>query len=358
MSRNLIISLLLGILIFSSKAALSAPISEDLNSAVAYAYFQIGEDESDDQSLSLGAFLGQIKEITENHYNVASIKQVLDAQKSGKTLPPRTIILTFEKFDRGFLRDVWPILEENNLPFLLFLNAAKLDTASSDEDSLDPNWDDARTLENSPLSEIGITPYSYTHSANIDNSDIEMDINRAKTLFREKMEIEPLYFSYPFGEFTPDYLDAVSKQGFMAAFTQASGVIGLSTPRNLIPRFTMTDSFADIERFRMTSSALPFPVTGITPMSVFSKANPPSLGFTVSNDIPDQDIKKMNCFASGISDVSIHSTEHRIQIEIPTAFDDGKGRVNCTIPVSVTDGSGDDDNLRWRWLGFQFSFPE
>ena len=356
MSRKSIILFLCAFLILPVKIAMTAPISEDLNSAVVYAYFKIGEDDASNQALSLDGFRRQIDEIVKNNYNVVPIRDVLLAQKNGDPLPAKTIVLTFENFDRDFLDSVWPILKHHKFPFVLVLNASKLDRAT--EDGTSPNWSDLEKLKDSQLVEIAMTAYVYKHTNDLKEEDLSLDINRSKVRFREKLNIEPIYFSYPFGEYTPDYISAVSKQGFQAAFTQASGVIGTSTKRDLLPRYTMTEIFSDVDRFLMTSSALPLPIQDVEPDSVFSETNPPLLGFTVGSEIPDSDLKKMICFASGISDVKVQTMSHRVEVRMMSPFDDSKGRINCTIPVPSSDGLSDADTVRWRWVGFQFSFAE
>ena len=52
------------------------------------------------------------------------------------------------------------------------------------------------------------------HTNDLKEEDLSLDINRSKVRFREKLNIEPIYFSYPFGEYTPDYISAVSNKAF------------------------------------------------------------------------------------------------------------------------------------------------
>lgn len=359
MPRKSIILFLCLFLVLPVKSSLAAPIAEDLNAAVIYDYYRIGGDDPYNQGLSLALFTDQINEITGNSYNTVPLATVLNAQKSDTALPPRTIVLTFENFDSSFLKNVWPLLEEHKLPFVITLSAAKLDEA--EQNGVSPDWGDVLRLKESPLVEFAMTPYQYRHNDDRDETSLSLNINRAKARFREKADLEPLYFSYPFGEYSPTYLDALSKQGFRAALTQVSGVTGSSTPRLLLPRFTISDQYADIERFRITSAALPLPVYDIQPDSIYADNNPPLLGFTVAKDISDSELKKIDCFASGpgSSDIKTQIISSRVEVRLKAPFDDNKGRINCTIPVlSQDDNLGDKDNMRWRWAGFQFLFKE
>lgn len=347
-----------------ARSVFAAPIAQDLSAAVIYAYFGIvsdGNGTDPDNSLSLQVFQDGISEMTKGGYDIRALSEVLADQKNGKALSSRTIVLTFEVIDQTFLDEVLPVLEQNRIPFVAILSAAALDEAERSKKALGkksynaPDWSDIAELAQNPLVEIAMTPYAYRHAADEDGQAFAASINRAKARFHEKLGIEPRYFSYPYGEYAPDRLDILSKQGFDAALTQVSGVTAQDTPRLLLPRFTMTDRYADLDRLRMTSLALPLPVAEVDPKSVASATNPPHLSFAVSREIGEGDLRAMKCFASGVGDLETHRQGNRITIAPSRPFEDRSGRINCTIPVP---SATDPDLVRWRWAGFQFSFPE
>lgn len=354
MPRKPILLFLCAFWLLFPKSVTAVTLSEDMSSAVIYAYFQIGPTEEFESGLSIDSFQAQADEMAGNGYNVMSLRNVLLAQSSGQPLPPKSVVLTFESFDSGFIKNVLPILTEHHFPFVLLLSAAKLDEAEKNDTA--PSWDDVVSLiKNSPV-EIGMTPYRYAHGRGQSEEDLFMDINRAKARFREKTGIDPVYFSYPFGEYSSSYVSVIEKAGFAAGLSQTSGVVSSSINRLLLPRFTMTDGFSDLDRFRMTSLALPLPISKVTPDHVFMTDNPPKLQFTVEGGLNDSDLSKMNCFASGLGNLKKEIKGNRVSLVFPSPFEDGKGRVNCTIPVSSSDG--DPEATRWRWAGFQFSFGE
>lgn len=357
MHCKLILSSLLLLLAFSP-AARADKLPDDLNSAAVYAYFRVGDDDHDTPGINLQDFQTQIEEISkaENGYHPSSLDTILKAQSNNTSLPAKTIAMTFEGSETSFLRNALPVLEQNDIPFALFISPGLIDQAEKSNDPSIMTWDNIRKIAKSDLATIGLTSYSYTHVDGKTADTLIADLNHARERFRDELKKEPAYFSYPFGEYTPAFLDAISKQGFSAAFGQQSGVIGKKSPRNTLPRFTMTDDFADIERFRMTSASLPFPVTELEPPTTLIDTNPPHPGFTVSDEISETDLKKIKCFATGMDKVDVKkiSTRH-FEIRFDTPFEDSKGRLNCTLPAPALEGS---DEPRWRWLGFQFTIPE
>lgn len=333
-------------------------IPEDSNSAVVYAYFRVGDDDRTVPGMSLTDFQSQIDEITDpdNQYNIASIDKILKAQQTNSPLPPRTIALTFEGSDSSFLRNAYPLLKDNNIPFTLFISAGLIDQAEKSGDTSVLSWNDVRSIAKSNLATIGMTSYAYTHIDDKGSDALASDTNRARERFRTELKTEPRYFSYPYGETNHDYLAVISKQGFAASFGQQSGAIGKSSPRSALPRFTVVDSFTDLDRFKMTALSLPFPFSDLEPSTTMIATNPPHPGFTVGNDISDADLKKMKCFASGIEKLDIEKIGARhFEIRFSNGFEDSKGRLNCTLPAAPLEGT---DEPRWRWLGFLFAVPD
>ena len=247
-------------------------------------------------------------------------------------------------------------MQDNNIPFTLFISAGLIDKGERTGDASVLTWNDVRTLAKSNLATIGMTSYAYTHLDGKPAESLAADTNRARERFRTELKTEPLYFSYPYGETTRDYLNVISKQEFMASFGQQSGAIGRSSSRAALPRFTVVDSFTDLDRFKMTALSLPFPFSDIEPSTTVIDANPPHPGFTVSSEISDADLKKMQCFASGIEKLDIEKIgTRRFEIRFSNGFEDSKGRLNCTLPAAPIEGT---DEPRWRWLGFLFAIPD
>lgn len=338
--------------------AKASTIPEDSNSAVVYAYFRVGDDDRAVPGILAADFKKQIDEIinVDAPYHPTPIGDILKAQNNNTSLPPKTIALTFEGSDSSFLRNAFPLLQKHKIPFTLFISAGLIDQAEQSGDTSVLTWDNLRQIATSGLATIGTTSYAYDHIDGKTTEELTADINRARERFRTELHQEPLYFSYPFGETTPEYLNVISKQGFVASFGQQSGAVGKLNPRNSLPRFTVIDNFADIERFKMTALTLPFPTTDIEPSTTLITTNPPHPGFTVGPGIPDADLKNMKCFASGIDKLDIQKIGARhFEIRFSNGFEDSKGRLNCTLPAPPLDGT---DEPRWRWLGFLFSIPE
>jgi peptidoglycan/xylan/chitin deacetylase (PgdA/CDA1 family) len=71
-------------------------------------------------SATPAVFAQQMHYLVDN-YHVVSMDHVLSALQSGRTLPPRSVMITFDDGYRGFLNTAWPILRSLDIPATLFV---------------------------------------------------------------------------------------------------------------------------------------------------------------------------------------------------------------------------------------------
>ena len=324
-------------------SAVQADILEDSSAATIYVYFNIANDD-DDSSLSMDKFQKQVEEIGIGNYTAMSLSELLQKEDNGEAVPPTTIALTFDEPDTETYARAFPILIEQKIPFAIFISPGS---------TTEQEWSALQNLQQSGLVTIGLTSYSYEHNGSWNEEKLIADLNAAKSLYREKLNAEPLFFAYPFGEYSTIFVETVRKLGFKAAFGQNSGVLTHLTDRMKLPRFTMTDEFGDLDRFRMTSNAMPLPVKDLQP-DISYLPSLPAIGFTIDEKMK-HDGSKTKCFASGDTQPdTIHLDSGRIEIRFKEMPVTDRLRINCTITVP---GEFPEDEPRYRWLGYLMYFP-
>lgn len=345
------------------KPAHAASLPEDVTAATIYTYFSIAATKDTDDSssateqstLSLDSFTAQLDELTSGDYTVMSLPELIQAQQAGRSLQRRTLALTFDHIDDTFITTIAPLLSDRNIPFTVFVSAGQLDQKQGGV-----TWDSLRKLLKQKGVTLGMTAYNYGHLAAWPKDKLAADTNQARSRIREELQADPLFFAYPYGEYSPLYREVVEQQGFAAAFGQNSGVVSKDADTLTLPRFTITEEFSDLDRLRMTTSALPFPVSDVEPESMVLSEKLPFPGFTVPAAIPASDLKSLTCFASGAGQMTINLLGHnRVELRFPHSLTDGfatwRGRINCTLPVKSADDPAD---VRWRWLGFLYAVPD
>jgi peptidoglycan/xylan/chitin deacetylase (PgdA/CDA1 family) len=322
-------------------AARAAGISQDMAAAVILVYHRVGEDQFPDSNIGADQFAAELDELKTGGYNVMKLPDIVAAIREERTLPPRTVAITFDGGMRSVLEKAAPLLIQNNLPFTLFIAPGQASGASPQY----MHWDELRRLARSPLVSFGLHPALYTR---LQDKELLAQINSARAQFREQMRIEPALFSYPFGEYDLAFRNLIEKQGFAAAFGEQSGVLHPGSDIFAIPRFTVTEAYGGPDRFRMIATALPLPVTDISPADPQLSTAMPAIGFTLDKALVPA-AASLSCFAADAGKPDMQFLPGgRVELRLARPFEDDRARVNCTMPAYK---GVDNEDQRWRWFG-------
>lgn len=316
-------------------------ITQDETHAVFYTYYKIDDSGEDDISVTLEQFQQHLDELESGDYNPMAAPDILSAIRSGKKLPDHTIGITFDNPDKSFVLLAAHKLIERKIPFTVFITTSSV----SDDDSSKVTWDDLKSLQSSGLMTIGITPDVYARLSDGKAENIKRHINNALSAVRENLGVTPTLFAYPYGEYDEAYIKIISGMGFSAAFGSQSGVVYTGSNIFALPRFVMTGGFADMDRFILSASALPLPVTDAADTSTTLKK---SIGFTLTPAIAKK-AKSLSCFSSLSDTIDTIFLGDRVELRVKNYTGD-KLRINCIIPEQA-----DDESVRWRWYGMLFN---
>ncbi|HEY8191990.1 MAG TPA: polysaccharide deacetylase family protein [Alphaproteobacteria bacterium] len=326
-------------------------LPQDRTAAVIFAYQMVGEDQSPAMNIRIEQFQSHIRELLDGGYRVAPLPEIIEALKNGASVPPHTVVLTFDGGHKSVLKNAVPLLLANNLPFTLFVSTDYLDRESDEY----IGWADLKKLARNRQVTIGLHPAAYTHMGGSTPEEIKRQINNARARMRDMLGEESALFAYPFGEYNTAFRDIVAASGFSAAFGQQSGVAYAGEDIFSLPRFTMTESFGDLDRFHLTASALPLPVTDAQPRDPRLDNRNPVIGFTVDKALQGA-LKNMSCFASGQEEKPHMELVGggRVELRLKDAFEEDRARLNCTLPGPPGEA---DDLPRWRWFGMLMTVP-
>jgi poly-beta-1,6-N-acetyl-D-glucosamine N-deacetylase len=308
-------------------------------SAVVFGYQRIGEESGAQNGIDTETFAAHVRELETGGYNVIPLADAV----AGKPLPPRSVALTFDGAYLSTLENALPLLDDAGLPYTVFISPDMADGP----DAGYADWDRIQSLRKNKLVTLGLLPGPYMRmTANTESVNAAI-INKAIGRFQEMLDSAPSFFAYPYGEYSASLRNQVSQYTFKAAFGQQSGVVHGGADIYALPRFTMTEGFDDIDRFRLTANALPLPVTDVVPGDPVIHQNQPFIGFTVTQDITN--LSGLSCFVSGVGKAPITRLGgHRFEIRLAQPLQDRRARVNCTLPVQTP---GETDAPVWRWFG-------
>lgn len=326
-------------------------LPQDRSSAVIFVYYRVGEDQFPGANIRLEQFSVHLRELKDGRYTVLPLPDIVAALKNGTTLPDRAVSLTFDGGYKSILQNAVPLLTENNIPFTVFVSPDYLDRDSKEY----IDWSDLKKLAKNKLATVGLHPAAYMHLADAPEEELRRQVNNARARMREMTGTEPTLFAYPFGEYSAAFRNIVESAGFVAAFGQQSGVAYVGEDMFTLPRFPMTESFGDIDRFQMTASALPLPVSDEQPKDPRLDTANPVIGFTIDKALRGN-MGRISCFASGQEGKPRLELVGggRVELRLEAAFEDDKARINCTMPGPPGEA---DEPPRWRWFGMLMTVP-
>ena len=306
--------------------------------AVVVMYHRFGESDHSATNISLVQFEAHLSELQTGGYTVLALPEIVAAIRDGRELPDKSVAITIDDAYLSLYEEAWPRRREAGFPFTVFVATDPVDQRFPDF----MNWDQLRELQRAGVT-IGGHTASHLRMAAQTEQRVADDIAAARARFAAELGGVPALFSYPFGEAGAAVRQVVVGAGYEAAFGQHSGAMHRSADPFYLPRFPLSEAFGGIDRFRLVASALPIPITDLTPSDPLLQNNPPLFGFTLTEEIERRN--GLSCFASGQGRVQLEWLGPRAEVRLPEPFPPGRARINCTVPA----GEG-----RWRWLGMQY----
>lgn len=317
-----------------------AAVAQDASALI---YHRFGEDAYPATNIRMAQFEAHVRELVEGGYNVVPLGAIAEALDAGRELPPRTVAISIDDAYLSVYQRAFPLLQENRLPFTLFVATDPVDRGIPGYMS----WDQIRELAEAGV-EIGSQAVTHPHMPDLSDLRNRRELMRSADRIEAELGARPRLFAYPYGEASNAVKRLAREAGYRAAFGQHSGAIGPTLDRFYLPRFPVNEAFGDLERFRRVARALPLPVIDLTPddpyLSAPGAANPPAMGFTLAGDGPGTGA--IACYHSGHGLIErMERLGPRIELRFEAPFPPGRTRINCTAPA----GDG-----RWRWFGMQY----
>jgi|TARA_B110000114_G_scaffold164778_1_gene184606 peptidoglycan/xylan/chitin deacetylase (PgdA/CDA1 family) len=315
--------------------------SEDMG-ILSLMYHRFDEKKYPSTNIQMNIFKEQIKIIQSLNYgffNPGNLEKNFNNVKKEKK-----ILITIDDAFSSFYENAWPYLKEERIPFILFVSTDAIGKNGY------MNWDQIKILEKEPNVYIGNHSHTHDYLVNFETRDFIKDINTANKIFIKNLGYNPIFFSYPFGEYSKFIKEYISKH-FKFAFGQHSGVIDFNKDRYELPRFPINEKYGDLKRFKFLINLQPLQFKTLNPDEKYliPSNNPPN--FSVEFFKEQQNLNNINCFSDEGNQwekSDIYLDKITLNINFRDKFIFRRGRINCSL----------NDNGVWRWFGVQFSIKQ
>ena len=131
-----------------------------------------------------------IKKSGYNFYNPINLKSDFNNPRIKKV-----ILLTIDDAFESFYSEAWPLLKKNKIPFILFVSTEPVGKNGY------MTWDQIKEIEKNDYVTIGHHSHTHDYLINESHEVFVSDIEKANSIFKDKLGYIPTIFSYPFGEY-------------------------------------------------------------------------------------------------------------------------------------------------------------
>jgi len=282
-----------------------------------------------------------IKESNLEFVSFAELKKILIDQKPYSN---KKVLLTIDDGFKSFYENAWPILKEQKIPFILFVNTRDINNRHPNYMS----WNQIKEIYKSGIGTIGAHSFSHEYLIKLTKEEIVSDIAKSHQDFKREVGFIPEVFSYPFGEYSSDIKKIVKDFKYILAFGQHSGVIHQKEDLFELPRFPINEAYGKIDRFNFVVNTSPLPTKFYNPEEkLLTSNNPPNVEIEFLNNV-----KGMNCFSNeggewGKSEIAFLE-DNWIRIILKEKFETRRGKINCTLQLK---------DKSWGWFGRQYVIP-
>jgi peptidoglycan/xylan/chitin deacetylase (PgdA/CDA1 family) len=304
-------------------------------------YHRFDENKYPSTNIQMDIFKQQINIIRKLQYNFYDPKDLERNFYTSKI--EKKILITIDDAFSSFYKVAWPYLKKEKIPFILFVSTQTVGRNGY------MTWNQIKELEKENTVYIGNHSHTHSYLVDLKNEDFINDIEISSSIFKNNLGYNPIFFSYPFGEYSELIKKNISKN-FKFAFGQHSGVIDINKNVHELPRFPINEKYGDLKRFEFLINLNPLQYKFLYPLDKYlTNNNPPK--FSVEFFDKQKNINNINCFSdegSKWGKSNIDFNQKTLKLNFKEKFNFRRGRVNCSL---------NDDGI-WRWFGVQFSIKQ
>ena len=117
----------------------------------------------------------------------------------------KEILITIDDAFLSFYKIAWPYLKREKIPFILFVSTEAVGKTGY------MSWEQIQEIEKEPYAYIDNHSHSHGYLVDLETENFLSDINASIKIFNKHLGYNPIYFSYPFGEYSKTIKNFISK---------------------------------------------------------------------------------------------------------------------------------------------------
>ena len=315
-------------------------LSVRAHAAVILQYHHVSETLPAVTSVSANTFTKHLSYLKEHNFNVIALNELISAIQQGKTLPEKTVAITFDDGYNNNYEQAAPILEKIGYPYTIFVNPTLIDEGKG----YVMGWDKLKELASKgALIANHTAQHDYLHIKLKDESDaqwqarVKQDILRSQQRIKEEIGHDYKYLAYPYGEFNNKLQALVEELGFIG-IGQHSGAVNKNANFTRLPRFPASGFYSKLDTLITKLNSRAFSIKTLDYQDSVTSQNPPTL--SIEFEMGDFHKSQFACYVSSVGQAKLTwINDTTVKIDSPKALNKGRSRFNCTAPSIEHPGS-------------------
>lgn len=172
-------------------------------------------------------FSSQMDYLAQKGYTPVTLPEVVESLQTGKPLPPKPVVLTFDDGYLDFYENAYPILKSHNFKSTIFVITQHVGGSAY------LSWAQLQEMVSSGLVTAGDHTLSHLSLPPLSEEKLKDEIISAKNIIEQNLGISVNIFSYPYGGANGQAEKILRQAGFLAAVTSSRGLSCAKLPYEL-----------------------------------------------------------------------------------------------------------------------------
>ena len=203
-------------------------------------------------SIAPEIFAKQMAAIAEAGVKVISLDDLLSAKAEKTTLPPQSIIITFDDGFKDFVETAWPVMDKFGFSPIVYVPTGWVAKSENWRGANDParrlmNWAEIREMSDAGVS-IGSHAVSHLDLTTLPDDALVAELRQSRKALEDRLGKPVPHFAPPYGLTTQDVRNKIAKEYKTSVGTR----LGRASPDDDVfdlPRLEMF-YFKDLNRWR------------------------------------------------------------------------------------------------------------
>ncbi|HIU63727.1 MAG TPA: polysaccharide deacetylase family protein [Candidatus Avacidaminococcus intestinavium] len=184
-------------------------------------YHRIADIPGDRNSLPLAKFEEQLQFLAANGYQTITLDDVYDYYTNNKSLPPKTVVLTFDDGYKDNLTLALPLLIKYNMQATVFAITDWVGKENKWENfnkklTTTMDWSELKKWQTAGM-QVGSHTVSHPFLAHLEPTMLKQELQKSKKELEERLAVPIDHLCYPYGNFNKNVCIASKDAGYKTA---------------------------------------------------------------------------------------------------------------------------------------------